>query len=74
MRLVKPRVSSCAQLLKSSRMSWFQMGTSLSKGPRLTQRFSEDIDLALDVGGRGETTRDTLMKAIAQNAGPSTGH
>lgn len=45
----------------------FKGGTSLSKGWTLTQRFSEDIDLAVDVSGRGESARDTLMKAIAKN-------
>jgi hypothetical protein len=41
-------------------------GTSLSKGWQLTQRFSEDIDLAVDPGQRGEAARDSLLKSIAQ--------
>ena len=45
----------------------FKGGTSLSKGFGLTQRFSEDIDLVVDAGDRGESARGTLMKAIAQN-------
>jgi len=45
----------------------FKGGTSLSKGWGLTQRFSEDIDLVVDVGTRGESARDSLLKAIAQD-------
>ena len=41
-------------------------GTSLSKGWHLTERFSEDIDLAVNPGGRGEAARDTLLKGIAR--------
>jgi predicted nucleotidyltransferase component of viral defense system len=49
----------------------FKGGTSLSKGLGLTQRFSEDIDLAIDVGDRGESSRDTLLKAIARDVANS---
>ena len=45
----------------------FKGGTSLSKGFGLTQRFSEDIDLAVNTGDRGEAARDTLLKAIAES-------
>ncbi len=49
----------------------FKGGTSLSKGLGLTQRFSEDIDLAIDAGERGESSRDTLLKAVAQDVADS---
>jgi len=45
----------------------FKGGTSLSKGWGFTQRFSEDIDMAVDPGPRGEAARDSLLKSIAQN-------
>jgi predicted nucleotidyltransferase component of viral defense system len=44
----------------------FKGGTSLSKGFGLTQRFSEDIDLVVDTGERGEAARDSLLKDIAK--------
>jgi hypothetical protein len=49
----------------------FKGGTSLSKGLGLTERFSEDIDLVVDVGDRGEGSRDKLLKAIAQDVANS---
>lgn len=46
----------------------FKGGTSLSKAYGLLQRFSEDIDILVLPGDRGETARDTLMKAMARSA------
>ena len=49
----------------------FKGGTSLAKGLGLTQRFSEDIDLVVDGGSRGQSARDTLLKAISQDVAHS---
>lgn len=66
------------QALRASREShpddWiFKGGTSLSKGYRLIQRFSEDIDVLVLQHGRGETARDRVMKGIATSAATSLG-
>lgn len=46
----------------------FKGGTSLSKGYRLVERFSEDIDVLVLPGERGRGTTDKLMKAMADTA------
>ncbi len=42
----------------------FKGGTSLSKAYRLIDRFSEDIDLAVLVGDKGDAARKKLLKAV----------
>ena len=56
----------CAIAEEHAEQVVFKGGTSLSKGWGLTQRFSEDIDVAVDPGARGEAARDTLLKGIAR--------
>ena len=46
----------------------FKGGTSLSKGYRCIQRFSEDIDVLILKGDRGAGATSTLMKRIAEAA------
>lgn len=46
----------------------FKGGTSLSKGYRLVERFSEDVDVLVLPGDRGRGATDKLMKAMADNA------
>ena len=47
----------------------FKGGTSLSKGYRLVERFSEDIDVLVLPGERGRGATDRLMKAMADRRG-----
>lgn len=66
------------QALRAAREShpedWiFKGGTSLSKGYRLIQRFSEDIDVLVLSRDRGATARDRAMKGIAASAATSLG-
>lgn len=42
----------------------FKGGTSLSKAYRLVERFSEDIDLAVFAGDKGDSARKTLLKSV----------
>lgn len=42
----------------------FKGGTSLSKAYRLVERFSEDIDLAVFAGDKGDSARKTLLKGV----------
>ncbi len=42
----------------------FKGGTSLSKGWNLINRFSEDIDLYVEPGDKGEKARSTLLKEV----------
>jgi Nucleotidyl transferase AbiEii toxin, Type IV TA system len=51
----------------------FKGGTSLSKGYRLVERFSEDIDVLVLPGERGRGATDRLMKAMAQAAATGVG-
>ena len=51
----------------------FKGGTSLSKGYRLVERFSEDIDVLVLPGERGRGTTDTLMKGMADAAAQGVG-
>ena len=51
----------------------FKGGTSLSKGYRLVERFSEDIDVLVLAGERGRGTTDRLMKAMADAAATGVG-
>ena len=51
----------------------FKGGTSLSKGYRLVERFSEDIDILVVPGERGRGTTDKLMKAMAESAAEGIG-
>lgn len=46
----------------------FKGGTSLSKGYRIIERFSEDIDVLVLPGDRGRGATDKLMKAMALSA------
>lgn len=48
-------------------------GTSLSKGYRLIQRFSEDIDILVLPGGRGRGATDKLMKQMSESAAAGIG-
>ncbi len=51
----------------------FKGGTSLSKGYRLVQRFSEDIDVLVVPGKRGRGATDKLMKEMADTAATGVG-
>jgi hypothetical protein len=51
----------------------FKGGTSLAKGYRLLERFSEDIDILVLPGVRGRTSTDRLMKAMAERAALGVG-
>jgi predicted nucleotidyltransferase component of viral defense system len=51
----------------------FKGGTSLSKGYRLVERLSEDIDVLVLPGERGRGTTDRLMKAMADAAASDVG-
>ena len=51
----------------------FKGGTSLSKGYRIVERFSEDIDILVLPGGRGRGTTDRLMKGMGQAAAAGIG-
>lgn len=51
----------------------FKGGTSLSKGYRLVERFSEDIDVLVVPGERGRGATDRLMKAMADRAATGVG-
>lgn len=42
----------------------FKGGTSLSKAYRLVERFSEDIDLAVFAGDKGDKIRKSLLKSV----------
>jgi predicted nucleotidyltransferase component of viral defense system len=42
----------------------FKGGTSLSKGYRIIERFSEDVDILVLPGERGLGTTDKLMKQM----------
>lgn len=42
----------------------FKGGTSLSKAYRLVERFSEDIDLAVFAGDKGDSARKSLLKNV----------
>jgi hypothetical protein len=42
----------------------FKGGTSLSKGWKLINRFSEDIDVYINPGGMGTKARNTLLKKL----------
>ena len=44
----------------------FKGGTSLSKAYRLVERFSEDIDLAVFAGGRGDAARKHCLEMLKQ--------
>ncbi len=46
----------------------FKGGTSLSKGYRIVERFSEDVDVLVLPGDRGRGATDTLMKTMAASA------
>ena len=51
----------------------FKGGTSLSKGYRIVERFSEDIDILVLPGGRGRGTTDRLMKDMGHAAAAGIG-
>ncbi|HVA08663.1 MAG TPA: nucleotidyl transferase AbiEii/AbiGii toxin family protein [Acidimicrobiales bacterium] len=51
----------------------FKGGTSLSKGYRLVERFSEDIDILIVPGERSRGATDKLMKAMAEAAAAGAG-
>jgi len=51
----------------------FKGGTSLSKGYRVVERFSEDIDVLVLPGERGRGATDKLMKAMGEAAGAGVG-
>ena len=51
----------------------FKGGTSLSKGYRLVERFSEDIDVLVLPGERSRGATDRLMKAMAEAAATGVG-
>jgi hypothetical protein len=51
----------------------FKGGTSLSKGYRLVERFSEDIDVLVLPGERSRGATDKLMKAMAETAATGVG-
>jgi hypothetical protein len=51
----------------------FKGGTSLSKGYRIIERFSEDVDILVLPGERGLGTTDKLMKRMASGAAAGVG-
>jgi len=51
----------------------FKGGTSLSKGFRLVERFSEDIDVLVLPGDRGRGATDKLMKTMGETAASGVG-
>jgi len=51
----------------------FKGGTSLSKGFRIVERFSEDIDVLVLPGERGRGATDKLMKAMGEAAASGVG-
>lgn len=51
----------------------FKGGTSLSKGYRLVERFSEDIDVLVLPGDRGRGSTDRLMKEMGEAAAAGIG-
>lgn len=51
----------------------FKGGTSLSKGYRIVERFSEDIDVLVLPGQRGRGAVDKLMKAMGEVAAVGVG-
>ena len=51
----------------------FKGGTSLSKGYRIVERFSEDIDVLVLPGQRGRGAVDKLMKAMGEVAAAGVG-
>lgn len=51
----------------------FKGGTSLSKGYRIIERFSEDIDVLVLTGDRGRGAVDKLMKAMGEAAAAGVG-
>ena len=51
----------------------FKGGTSLSKGFRMVERFSEDIDVLVLPGERGRGATDKLMKAMGEAAASGVG-
>ena len=44
----------------------FKGGTSLSKGYKIVERFSEDVDVLVVPGGRGRGATDKLMKETGE--------
>jgi hypothetical protein len=51
----------------------FKGGTSLSKGYRIVERFSEDIDVLVLPGKRGRNATDKLMKKMGSTAAAGVG-
>jgi predicted nucleotidyltransferase component of viral defense system len=51
----------------------FKGGTSLSKGYRLVERFSEDVDVLILPGERGRGSTDKLMQVMAETAAAGIG-
>jgi hypothetical protein len=51
----------------------FKGGTSLSKGYRIVERLSEDIDVLVLPGGRGRAATDKLMKDMGEAAAEGIG-
>jgi len=51
----------------------FKGGTSLSKGYRIVERFSEDIDILVLPGDRGRAATDRLMKDMGRLAADGIG-
>ncbi len=51
----------------------FKGGTSLSKGYRIVERFSEDIDILVLPGERGRAATDKLMKTMGETAASGIG-
>lgn len=51
----------------------FKGGTSLSKGYRIVERFSEDVDILVLPGERGRGATDKLMKQIGATAAAGIG-
>jgi hypothetical protein len=51
----------------------FKGGTSLSKGYRIVERFSEDIDVLVLPGNRGRGATDKLMKQMGEAAADGIG-
>jgi predicted nucleotidyltransferase component of viral defense system len=51
----------------------FKGGTSLSKGYRIIERFSEDVDVLVLPGARGRSGTDKVMKAMGSAAAAGIG-
>ncbi len=63
-------ITHCLWALHQTRLGiWFKGGTSLSKGFRIIERFSEDLDLMIERGG--VDTLPEVANWVSANKGPT---